>query len=405
MSDTQKHHHRSVPIPETISTIPGGYPNKLVIFQVPASRFWWVRYYTNCKIVKKSTKTTNKNEAFQFAKKFYEDTLLRERNLLPISKSPSFEKFASMLIEEQEQLIKRGERSKKLNVNNKQILNKDILPYFSGFDVRDIQFQHINKYLAKVSERPLKTSTLKTHINLIRKILGIAEREKSIDRLPKFPTIRVKETNRAWFSDADYKLLRQTVKEAIKEKVNVRGHIITDEMRLLITFMVNTFLRPSDLKNLKHRNIEIIKNESTYLRISPETSKTANTPIVSMAEAVGIYEDLKRIQPKEISNPENYAFFPAIVNREFALQTMRRQFDEILDRSKLKKTPSGEVRTLYSLRHTAIMFRLTKGDHIDLLTLARNCRTSVEMIDKFYARPLSAEMNVDKIQSMRKNRQ
>jgi hypothetical protein len=45
------------------------------------------------------------------------------------------------------------------------------------------------------------------------------------------------------------------------------------------------------------------------------------------------------------------------------------------------------------------MFRLTKGDQIDLLTLARNCRTSVQMIDKFYAKPLSAEMNVDLIQS------
>jgi hypothetical protein len=45
------------------------------------------------------------------------------------------------------------------------------------------------------------------------------------------------------------------------------------------------------------------------------------------------------------------------------------------------------------------MERLTRGDQIDLLTLARNCRTSVEMIDRFYARHLTAEMNVAKIQS------
>ena len=400
MSNISPVRHRSVPLAETISTIPGGYPNKLIIFQLPASPFWWVRYYSNKKIVKKSTKTTKKNEAIEFAKRFYEDTLLRERDLLPISQSPSFEKFASLLIEEQEQLISRGERSKKLNVNDEQILKKDMLPFFRGYDVKGVTHQHINKYLAKVSERDLKGATLKTHLNLIRKILNLAEREGSIDRLPKFPTIKIKDGNRTWFTDSDYKLLKKTVSDAIKKKINVRGHLITDEMRLMITFMVNTFLRPSDIKNLRNRNIEIIEGENTYLRISPEESKTINTPIVSMEDAVGIYRDLlaHHTKSKKPKGQEDFVFLPEIKNRDFALQTLRRQFEELLGRAKLKRTPSGEVRTLYSLRHTSIMFRLTKGDHIDLLTLARNARTSVDMIEKFYARPLSAEMNVDKIQ-------
>jgi hypothetical protein len=44
--------------------------------------------------------------------------------------------------------------------------------------------------------------------------------------------------------------------------------------------------------------------------------------------------------------------------------------------------------TLYSLRHTAIMFRLTLGE-VDTLALARNARTSQAMIDKFYASHLT----------------
>jgi hypothetical protein len=80
---------------------------------------------------------------------------------------------------------------------------------------------------------------------------------------------------------------------------------------------------------------------------------------------------------------------------------MRRQFDWVLNKAGLKTASGGEPRTLYSLRHTAIMFRLTKGGHIDLLTLARNARTSVYMIERFYAKPLSGEMNIDMIQSMR----
>ncbi len=67
----------------------------------------------------------------------------------------------------------------------------------------------------------------------------------------------------------------------------------------------------------------------------------------------------------------------------------------------IKKNQLDQNRTLYSLRHTSIMFRLLYGNSIDLLTLARNARTSVEMIEKFYARNLNAEMNIGLIQSKR----
>ena len=90
--------HRTVPLRETMTPIGAGYPNKLVIFKIAASPFWWVRYYTQGKILKKSTKTEDKRFAVSFAKKFYEDILLRERNLLPFGSSPSFERVARELL-------------------------------------------------------------------------------------------------------------------------------------------------------------------------------------------------------------------------------------------------------------------------------------------------------------------
>jgi hypothetical protein len=41
------------------------------------------------------------------------------------------------------------------------------------------------------------------------------------------------------------------------------------------------------------------------------------------------------------------------------------------------------------------------GQGIDTLTLARNARTSVQMIERFYASTLQGEMNVDMLQSRR----
>ncbi|NBS17675.1 MAG: hypothetical protein EBT06_15025 [Gammaproteobacteria bacterium] len=89
-SSTSK--HRTVPLQETISCV-DGYPKKLKIFQIPASSFWWVRYYSKTKVFKKSTKTTNKSEAIAFAKKLYEQILLAEGNLLPVKQLPHLNKW------------------------------------------------------------------------------------------------------------------------------------------------------------------------------------------------------------------------------------------------------------------------------------------------------------------------
>ena len=76
---------------------------------------------------------------------------------------------------------------------------------------------------------------------------------------------------------------------------------------------------------------------------------------------------------------------------------MRAFFEKIVKSAELHRSHGGSNRTIYSLRHTAIAFRLLKGENVDLLFLARNCRTSVDMIDRFYARHLSALMSPEKI--------
>jgi hypothetical protein len=62
--------------------------------------------YNYCNVFAKT-----KKDAIEFAKKFYEDILLRERNLLPLGSSPVFERVARELLIEQSQLIERGERT------------------------------------------------------------------------------------------------------------------------------------------------------------------------------------------------------------------------------------------------------------------------------------------------------
>ena len=103
------------------------------------------------------------------------------------------------------------------------------------------------------------------------------------------------------------------------------------------------------------------------------------------------------------AQPNDYLFLPHIRDREAAIHILGKQFRYLLDYTKIREGIHGQNRTLYSLRHTAITFRLLYGRGIDLLTLARNARTSVEMIERFYTSNLSAEMNIDLLQSRRKN--
>lgn len=96
--------------------------------------------------------------------------------------------------------------------------------------------------------------------------------------------------------------------------------------------------------------------------------------------------------------PDDFVFFAALSkDRGYAFQTMRLQVNYVLEKAGLKMSDDGQPRTLYSLRHTAIMVSLIDGSELDLFTLAQNCRTSEGMIQRFYGKHLQAEMNIDKL--------
>ena len=53
----------------------------------------------------------------------------------------------------------------------------------------------------------------------------------------------------------------------------------------------------------------------------------------------------------------------------------------------------------YSLRHTYICLRLMEG--ADIYQIAKNCRTSVEMIEKYYAAHIKTNLDASAINVMK----
>jgi integrase len=74
-------------------------------------------------------------------------------------------------------------------------------------------------------------------------------------------------------------------------------------------------------------------------------------------------------------------------------------FNAILEEEKLRTDRDGRPRTAYSLRHTYICLRLLEG--ADIYQIAKNCRTSVEMIEKYYAAHLKTKLDAAAINIMR----
>ena len=177
---------------------------------------------------------------------------------------------------------------------------------------------------------------------------------------------------------------------------------VPPEMAWLIGFMVNSFLRPSDLKYIQHKHVEIIRTNHVHLRLTILETKRYRTQIVTLRPAVRIYQNLYNFRKaKDFIGSEDYLFLPDIDDRDAAVVLLSSNFNKVLHATNLEISKLGQTRSLYSLRHTGIMFRLLYGKGIDLLTLARNARTSVKMIEDFYASNLTFEMNIGLLQSRR----
>ena len=168
-------------------------------------------------------------------------------------------------------------------------------------------------------------------------------------------------------------------------------------------FMLHSFIRPSDLKTLKHRHVEIVRSSSLYLRLTLPETKRHGKPIVTLQPAVRIYRHLRQhFLAQGLAGPDDYLFLPHLQDRNYAHWVLNFHFNWVLAETGLKQGPHGQPRSLYSLRHSAITFRLLYGQGIDLLTLARNARTSVDVINKHYASTVTGEQNIALLQSRRR---
>ena len=377
------------PIKETITTI-NGYPSRLVIYKIAASRFYWVRYYYNNRYHYKSTKSESIKDAKHFAIKFYEQIMLSALSTKTNEPSKAFSVIALSYFKSTEK-----NTDKLVYKSNFSRYRLHLLPFFKDQQIDTISNAQLHQLVSRLQEVNLQPSTIKHYLVVLRTIFKYAIANNLMQSLPLFPKVSGKlrtAQKRDYLTQDEYEAIVKCTERLAKQGVTVRGIPITLEMKFLIQFMVNSFIRPSDLRVLQHKHIKKQSDGKTeWLVLRHPATKTNANEVQAMPRSVFIYERLMQFRKanKQKTVLDDYVFFPQYKNRTTAMGVISRLFSQIVATSDIKAKTDKNI-TLYSLRHTSIMLRIIIGK-VDTLALARNARTSQAMIDKFYAAHLTTD--------------
>jgi hypothetical protein len=373
----------------------------LAIYRVKASPYWKVRIWipSQKKRVVHSTKTDNRIEAIQIAEEYLAS--LGTRGVLDqVPKDKTFQYFADKLISLEKVRGESGEISRRHWYETKSILyneNWGLIRFFRNRDVSTIQTKDFLAYIHSVREKhSFSTSTLNHISSAFRKVLKVAQSEGIIVDIPSTPKVmKTKDNPRPYFhfsdNDNEYKIILDESQKMADEGVVVRWMKVTEELRDFILFVVHSFVRPteSEVYALRHRDIEIAKDEPKRLILTIRQGKTGFRKSTTMPAAVSVYQRIMRRYPKHTK--DDYLFLPTLSNRTYAKQTIQRQFNVLLERTGLKHDQTtNSDRTVYSLRHTAISMRIVKSKgKVNIFNLAKTAGTSVDQIERFYTKHLA----------------
>lgn len=379
----------------------------LALYQVHASPFYYARILDprTGRYRVRSTKETSRLEARKVAEELALEICSPDA---PAPKEYSFKTYAHRYVQRGQQWAESGERNANYIRTAKLFLDNDdwgLVRHFGTRDVRSLTTRDWQLFIERLSKkRPdLSTSTRNMLMATFRNVLKVARDDGAIDVVPATPRVRQKDNPRAFFRFAplvpkerdEYQQLLTGAKQLAKEGAKVRGILITDELYDLILFSVHAFVRPTttELYALKHDDITV-ESEPKRLLVTVRNGKTGFRVANTMAGAVSAYERLRKRYPD--AGGDDYIFLPDYENRATAARIFQRQFNHLLDVTGLKHDPVTDTnRSVYSLRHTAICMRIILSHgQVNIFNLAKNAGTSVDQIERFYARhlPLSREM-------------
>lgn len=356
-------------------TIMGG---KVHVYRRENSRNWQCSTYMNSKDRRTSTRTDSLSLAKDFAEDWYLG--LREKKRSGNLKDEKTFKQAAEQYRLEYEVITGGTRNATYVEGNKRRLRLYLEPFFGELGLTEVTSGKIQEYRIMRQQntptgKPPAKNTTHQEIVTLRQVLKTAIRHNWSTHLPDMSApykTNEKISHRAWFSAEEYKKLYTATRDRAAKYKGKRFQWEAEQLHDYVLFMANTGLRPDEANRLQYRDVEIVEDDETdeTILVIEVRGKRGVGYCKSTTGAVVPFERLlKRNQPK----PDD----PIFTNNHMGM------FNNILNDLGLKFDREGNRRTSYSLRHTYVCLRLMEG--ADIYQIAKNCRTSVEMIEKYYA--------------------
>jgi integrase len=377
---------------------------KLHLYKRERSSYWQASAY----LAGRNRRISTKEDSLAHAKDIAEDWYLGMRGKARNGELKTGKKFkdtAKNFLAEYVTLIS-GERNAKYVEGYAWKLRVHLIPFFGEKVLPEITPGLVQQYrvhrMGQKSHlrKPPSRSTIHSEIVVLRQVLKFATRQEWLDHVPDLsPPYKAsgKITHRAWFSPEEYTTLFKATRRRAAKPLHNRGRWKweCEQLHDFVLFMANTGLRPDEAYRLQFRDVAVVKDfatKQTILEIEVRGKRGVGF-CKSTAEAVHPFRRLQerlRSQPKGDDSGERLLVKPQQTDLLFPSK-VRQLLNSILNEEGLKKDRDGHTRTAYSLRHTYICFRLIEG--ADIYQIAKNCRTSVEMIEKFYAAHIKTMLN------------
>ena len=369
------------------------------------------------KYIHLSTKETTLNKATKIAHEYYED-FLKDNLSYKLNSNQTFEYWSKELLKIQDKKVAMNEYARRTNNDEKNRLQSSrtgLCAYFENYDLSRMSKAELNKYFEWRAERASEISYTSQNkfINLVNKIVKLAYESNAIANHITISQHSSKEKigdARSEFKyskeNNEYSKVLKAVRTAIKNKQIVRGVMIDYELYALVMFLVHGFVRctTSEVFNIRYKDISehTGKNrqgkKGKYLQIVVPNGKTGRRTVNSLVETnqqslVDVYEKLKKFNKGYKDTDYIFKMYQedgSVYTRSHVRMIFARQFVQVLKDANLYKDDNGRTRSLYSLRHTSLQMRIDKD--ANLRALAKNAGTSIQMIEKYYAKDMGVDV-------------
>lgn len=252
-------------------------------------------------------------------------------------------------------------------------LKSVFLKEFQNTKINEINETTINEFIFNRLKKA-KPQTINRDVSVLKQVFKYARKKSYIKEVPQIERLKEDKKKREAFTEHELEELLTLAKERIGEINNAKNQYDRTILYYYMRFLLAAGIRTGEALSIRFSGID--KDTAKLTK-----SKTKIRDIVLNADALKVIEELKETY-RNHNIPVNDGSYLFLNYKGEQIKSLKKSFNSLMLETSMAKTIGKNELTLYSFRHTYIT-RAIKNK-VPLTTIALQCGTSVEMIQKNY---------------------